>query len=579
MSVGSDDAEPRAVEGDATPEDGPELPPIPDALLAPLLDAAGEALRLLPPIDLPPAARRLRSFDRRGLATPAARHQLRKLLEENEVVLAATAASFGARPGVTELAEAWDGAIAAGGDAPMALVTEAAADGRLPLLACVLIARLPDSFEFGLGLAVAVAGTVERESGAAAAVRAATAAQRTAEEAQRRADAARAGAEADIARLEVALREERQLRRDREQQAAADAGSSGRRRAELEAALADASQRIAAAQHQVTAAGGRVAEAERRAAHAERRAGEAERRAGEADRRAGEVEQRLAAADRRAGEVEQRLAAADLRAADAAGRLAAAEDRAGRAEGEAAWSHEVAAPAPAGDASALQDIARAAEDLAAGLRRLADGPPSPPPPPSRPSPPAPPRPSPPTPSRSRGPAPSGEGTAPRRSADPSPGRTPRPSSPARRAPVRLPPGMLADDPKAIEAMIRTPGLAVIVDGYNVSMLAWPGASAAEQRERLCDALAEFQLRFRCEVTVVFDGAEVPGVRPLRRRGLRIVFSAAGQEADEVVVGEVMFRPADVPVIVVSSDREVRAKSEAEGAVTLGADALLQLMRR
>jgi predicted RNA-binding protein with PIN domain len=139
--------------------------------------------------------------------------------------------------------------------------------------------------------------------------------------------------------------------------------------------------------------------------------------------------------------------------------------------------------------------------------------------------------------------------------------------------------MLQDDPSAIEAMIRTPGLAVIVDGYNVSMLAWPDASAAEQRDRLCDALAEFQLRFRCEVTVVFDGADVQGVRPMRRRGLRIVFSAAGQEADEVVVNEVIFRSEDVPVLMFSSDREVRTKAEAEGATTLGADALLQLMRR
>jgi len=129
------------------------------------------------------------------------------------------------------------------------------------------------------------------------------------------------------------------------------------------------------------------------------------------------------------------------------------------------------------------------------------------------------------------------------------------------------------------AMVRTPGVAVIVDGYNVSMLAWPDASAAEQRERLCDALVEFQLRVRCEVTVVFDGAEVPGVRPLRRRGLRIVFSAAGQEADDVVVDEVMFRPDDVPVIVVSSDREVEAGAEVEGAAVLTADEFLHLMRR
>jgi len=146
-------------------------------------------------------------------------------------------------------------------------------------------------------------------------------------------------------------------------------------------------------------------------------------------------------------------------------------------------------------------------------------------------------------------------------------------------PVRLPPGMLEDDPAAVAAMVRTPGVAVIVDGYNVSMLAWPNASAAEQRERLCDALAEFQLRVRCEVTVVFDGADVPGVRPLRRRGLRVVFSAAGQEADEVVVSEVMFRPDDVPVIVVSSDHEVRAGAQAEGATVLPSDRFLQLLHR
>ena len=139
--------------------------------------------------------------------------------------------------------------------------------------------------------------------------------------------------------------------------------------------------------------------------------------------------------------------------------------------------------------------------------------------------------------------------------------------------------MQQEDPAAVAAMVRTPGVAVIVDGYNVSMLAWPDASAAEQRDRLCDALVEFHLRVRCEVTVVFDGAEVPGVRPLRRRGLRVVFSAAGQEADDVVVDEVMFRPDDVPVIVVSSDRAVRAGAEAEGAAVLTADEFLLLMRR
>ena len=197
------------------------------------------------------------------------------------------------------------------------------------------------------------------------------------------------------------------------------------------------------------------------------------------------------------------------------------------------------------DAALLEELARQAEDLAAGLRRLADG------------------------------AKQAKDGPTRR-----PAERPAPkASTRRRAPVRLPPGMVRDDPSAIEAMVRTRGVAVIVDGYNVSMLAWPGVTAAEQRERLCDALAEFQLRFRCEVTVVFDGAEVSVVRPLRRRNLRVVFSAAGQEADEVVVGEVMFRPDEVPVVVVSSDREVRTGAEAEGATVLSAEEMLTLMRR
>ena len=198
------------------------------------------------------------------------------------------------------------------------------------------------------------------------------------------------------------------------------------------------------------------------------------------------------------------------------------------------------------DPALLEELARQAEQLAAGLRRLADG--------------------------------AGTRHPPERRTPPGRPTAKRPSR-RRRAPVPLPPGMVPDDPAAIEAMVRTRGLAVIVDGYNVSMLAWPGSTPAEQRERLCDALVEFQLRFRCEVTVVFDGADVPGVRPLRRRNVRVVFSAAGQEADEVVVGEVMFRPDDVPVIAVSSDREVRAGAEAEGATVLSADVFLQLIRR
>jgi predicted RNA-binding protein with PIN domain len=520
------------------------LPPLPDGLLGPLLDSAGEALRRLPPAELPPAARRLRAFDRRGLATPAARLQLRRLVEEDEDLLAAAAALLLERPDAAALATAWEEATTAGGDAPLGLVSDTAAEGRLPLLASVLAVGLPAGFEFGLGLVVAMAAVAGRESDAAGAVRAAAAQQGMAEEARRRAEAARAAAEAEVARLDAALRDERRARRQLEQQAADTAAGVEARRAAIEDAAAEADRRVAAAEQRATGAEQRATAAEQRAAEAGHRAAEAEHRAAETERRVAEAECRAAEAEGRAAEVEQQ-AAETLRGAV-----------------DASWLQE-------DERATLAHVARAADELAAWLHRLADGSLPPPqagrpsgpvigPPPASPGRPPPPPPPPPPPRRS--PSPTGRAAG-------------------RRAPVRLPPGMLQDDPAAIAAMVRTPGVAVIVDGYNVSMLAWPDASAAEQRERLCDALAEFQLRFRCEVTVVFDGAEVPGVRPLRRRGLRVVFSAAGQEADEVVVDEVMFRPEDVPVIVVSSDREVRARAEAEGATVLPADALLQLMRR
>jgi predicted RNA-binding protein with PIN domain len=540
---------PQVAEGEIAEDEAAEdgggspLPELADALMAPLLDAGGEVLRRLPPADLPPAARRLRSFDRRGLVTPAARHQLRRLLEDDEELLAAAAAVLLGRPEAARLVEAWQEACATGGGALLALVTEISGDGRLPLLASVLAAGLPTSFEFGLGLVVAMAATADREATAAQAVRAAGTAQAAAEEARRRADVARSAAEAAAARLETALREERQARRDVEQQVANAAAGADARRADLEAALSSAEQRAASA--------------EQRTASAEQRAAAAEQRAAEARKQLASAEQGAAAAERRALSAEQDAAEAERRALPAE-------------------------PAPAAgdglDQGALDDVARAAEDLAVALRRLASGPV---PGPERPS-----RPSPAPGSSPAGTRPAGAPTgrpAPRpplSAGGPDAGRSARRAAAGpRRAAVRIPPGMQQDDPAAVAAMVRTPGLAVIVDGYNVSMLAWPDTTAADQRDRLCDALAEFQLRVRCEVTVVFDGADVAGVRPLRRRGIRIVFSAPGQEADEVVVDEVVFRPADVPVIVVSSDREVGAAAQAEGATVLPASTFLQLIRR
>jgi YacP-like NYN domain-containing protein len=256
-------------------------------------------------------------------------------------------------------------------------------------------------------------------------------------------------------------------------------------------------------------------------------------------RRLAELEAELAAAR---GEVE----AAKARTAGEAVRAARAEEaeRAARARLQAA---ESSAPPAGVSPDALGEASRMASRLAESLARLTRGTP--------------------TPGRRVTPA--------TPSAPPGARHLPGP----RRAAVVIPPGMRDDSLEAAEAMVRTPGLDLVVDGYNVSMAAWGEAPPAEQRDRLCAALAELQLRIRRPVTIVFDGAEVEGVRPPRRPGLKVLFSAPGQEADEIVVEEVVARPPEVPVLVVSSDAWVREHAQAEGAQVIPVSSLLALLRR
>ncbi len=159
-----------------------------------------------------------------------------------------------------------------------------------------------------------------------------------------------------------------------------------------------------------------------------------------------------------------------------------------------------------------------------------------------------------------------------------PAALPRERPLARRVAPNVPAGLVAHSAVGIEAMLRTPDALLVVDGYNVSKRAWPDATASDQRERLAIAVTGLHRRVGSNVLLVFDGDGTSQVPALRRGGVRVVFSDAGEEADEVVVREVAAIPKRVPVVVASSDAWVRQHAEAEGAVVVGADDLLTLLR-
>jgi predicted RNA-binding protein with PIN domain len=60
--------------------------------------------------------------------------------------------------------------------------------------------------------------------------------------------------------------------------------------------------------------------------------------------------------------------------------------------------------------------------------------------------------------------------------------------------------------------------------------------------------------------------------------LRVLFSAAGEDADDVVVREVARLPKRVPVVVASSDAWVREHAEKEGAIVIASNTLLAVAR-
>jgi predicted RNA-binding protein with PIN domain len=450
-----------------------DLAPVPEALLAPLLDDAGSVLRALEPRDVPASVRSLVGFDARGLTRGAARRQLQRALEADDDFRTRVAERFLARDDVAELRDRWSAREA------LTLVEDAASDGKLATLASMLYAARPDGWTFGFGVAYAAAARDVEDAQLRAEARGRAAELAAAAEARRRADAGRLRADEQRERAEEELRAERQARREG-LVAAEGARDDAVRDAEV------ATDALAAAQAAATGAATRAARAEARVVELEAELGEARRR-----------------------------------------------------------------PQPAVDTGALRDVAHEMRGIADQLDVLASPLPTEVPPP----------------------------VAPPVTRPPLAAASSRPRPRPRRTRPMCPPGVVADSRAGLDGMLRTRGVLLVVDGYNVSKTAWDDAPLEEQRERLVAALAELHLRIRCEVIVVFDGADVRGVPLPRKPGVRVVFSDPGETADDVVVREAGAPATTIPIVVASSDGEVRTRAEAVGAAVVQSSVLLSVLRR
>lgn len=148
-----------------------------------------------------------------------------------------------------------------------------------------------------------------------------------------------------------------------------------------------------------------------------------------------------------------------------------------------------------------------------------------------------------------------------------------------RKPIAVPGGVYGNSEAAAEHLLRTLDVVVLIDGYNVAKLGWPGLSLEQQRERCIEAAENVARRWGTLLHVIFDGANVVGARAGGRRLVRVSYSPEGVIADDVLRAEVAALDLDRHVVVVTNDQAVVADIRAAGANSLSSDAFLAVARR
>lgn len=135
------------------------------------------------------------------------------------------------------------------------------------------------------------------------------------------------------------------------------------------------------------------------------------------------------------------------------------------------------------------------------------------------------------------------------------------------------------DAATLDRLLALPAVHLIVDGYNVTKTGYPELPLADQRNRLAHQLAALAARTGAEVTLVFDGADVLAVPTAGPRGVRVLFSEAGVQADDVIRSLVAAEPKGRQVVVATSDRAVATSVRHRGAYAVASAILLTRLNR
>lgn len=116
---------------------------------------------------------------------------------------------------------------------------------------------------------------------------------------------------------------------------------------------------------------------------------------------------------------------------------------------------------------------------------------------------------------------------------------------------------------------------ILIDGYNVIGIFHKDLKKA--RDEFIEALIEYKNRKAHDITVVFDGyKEGLGKETVQyRAGIRIIYTGAGQKADDVI--KKIIKNEKAFWIVISSDRDIERFTWSQNCVPVNSDIFLDIV--
>lgn len=115
---------------------------------------------------------------------------------------------------------------------------------------------------------------------------------------------------------------------------------------------------------------------------------------------------------------------------------------------------------------------------------------------------------------------------------------------------------------------------IIIDGYN--LLRWvqsiDSVYSCLEEAALCRMVSQYLGRTRNRAQVVFDGVGPPDKRELANIAhMEVFFSGPDREADDVIEDKIVESSAPKGLVVVSSDRRIRAAAQRRKATAVKVD--------